>query len=89
MGDLSRRKIEPDKAILDVFSFDGDGQQGRERSTEAVVGKVVFVIFSHRDLLSWDLDRSTRRMKQTVRARQKLLEIAGRQGEQKSITRPI
>jgi len=31
MGDLSRRKIEPDQAIACEFRHDGDGQQGRKR----------------------------------------------------------
>jgi hypothetical protein len=37
VGDLSSWQIEPDRAIADLFSHRGGGQQSREGSPEAVV----------------------------------------------------
>ena len=37
VGDLSSWEIEPDRAIADLFSHHGGGQQSREGSPEAVV----------------------------------------------------
>ena len=37
VGDLSSWEIEPDRAIADLFSYCGGGQQGREGSPEAAV----------------------------------------------------
>ena len=41
MGDLSRREIERDKAVIGLFSHHGDGQQGWKRGPEGAVGKAV------------------------------------------------
>jgi hypothetical protein len=37
VGDLSSWEIEPDRAIADLFSHRGGGQQSREGGSEAVV----------------------------------------------------
>jgi hypothetical protein len=42
VGDLSRRKIKPDRAVIGVFREHGNGQQGRKRSPQAAVGQAPF-----------------------------------------------
>jgi hypothetical protein len=37
MGNLSSREIEPDRAVAELFSHYGGGQQSRESGAEAVV----------------------------------------------------
>jgi hypothetical protein len=37
VGNLSSREIEPDRAVADLFSHYGGGQQSRESGAEAVV----------------------------------------------------
>src|ERR1700722_14489931 len=44
MGDLSRRKIERDQAVVGLFSHHGVGQQGRQRGPQGAVGKTVRLI---------------------------------------------
>jgi hypothetical protein len=38
MGDLPRRKIEPDMAVNVLFSVHGGGQQGGKRGAQAAAG---------------------------------------------------
>jgi hypothetical protein len=44
MGDLSRREIKRDKAVIGLFSHHGDGQQGGQRGPQGAVGKAVCLI---------------------------------------------
>jgi hypothetical protein len=39
VGDLSRRAIKPDWAVIGLLSQRGDGQSGRKRGPQAIIGQ--------------------------------------------------
>jgi hypothetical protein len=47
VGNLSSREIEPDRAVAELFSHYGGGQQSGESGAEAIVEQAQLSIFQH------------------------------------------
>jgi hypothetical protein len=41
VGDLSRREIKSDKAVIGLFSHHGNGQKGGKRGPQAAIGQAL------------------------------------------------